>query len=205
MPYTRQSHGLPADSLQLKHMQNPFTKITIGLGLVLALHCTHTLASNPLNVVIDDSAVADDTYYPGCHWKHCIKKAQKLKKRYLKERLLLELGHAHPAGVTEVGPADLRNGLKITVTASTQGSGRGYAEFAVGTATLGAAPMAMDVTFRVKSEVFQNGIAVRSANDTIDEKRNISVLGDTQKYIEKAARKIAKVANEQLLDASVYQ
>lgn len=180
-------------------MHNPFTKIAVGLGLILALLCTQTLASAPLNVVIDDSAVADDTYYPGCYWKHCIKKAQKLKKRYLKERLLLELGHSHPAGVTEVAPADLRDGLKITVSASAQGSGRGYAEFAVETITLGAAPMATDVTFQVKSEVFQNGTAVRSSNDLIDEKRNISVLADTQRYVEKAAVKIARVANEQLL------
>lgn len=176
-------------------MQNPLTNLTVCLGLVLALLSTSTLASGPLNVVIDDSAVADDTYYPGCHWKHCIKKAKKLKKRYLKERLLLEMGNADAAGVTEVDPADLRDGLKITVSASAHGSGRGYAEFALETVTLGAAPMSMDVTFLVKSEVFQNGAVVRSSNDTIHEKRNISVLADTQKYVEKAAVKIARVAH----------
>lgn len=186
-------------------MRSPLTKLTLCLGLVLALLCTHTFASGPLNVVIDDSAVADDSYYPGCHWKHCIKKAQKLKKRYLKERLLLELGHAEAAGVAEVDPADLRNGLKITVSASAQGSGRGVAEFAVETITFGAAPMAVDVTFTVKSEVFQNGIAVRSSIDTIAEKRNISVLSDTQKYLEKAAVKIARVANELLLSGAVQR
>jgi hypothetical protein len=186
-------------------MRNRLTTRPVCLGLVLALLCTHTLASVPLNVSIDDSAVADDTYYPGCFWKHCTKKAEKLKKRYLKERLLLEMGNVDAAGVTDVAPAELRNGLKITVSASAHGSGRGYAEFAVETITFGAAPMGMGVTFLVKSEVFQNGIAVRSSSETIHEKRNISVLADTQKYLEKAAVKIAKVANELRLSAPVHR
>jgi hypothetical protein len=195
----------PSNPVQVERMHKLFTKLTLGLGLVLALLCTHTLAAGPLHVVIDDNAVADDTYYPGCYWKHCIKKAKKLKKHYLKERVLLEIGNTVEAGVTEVDAADLRNGLKITVSASAQGSGRGVAEFAVETVTLGAAPMGMDVTFVVKSEVFQNGIAVRSSNDTIHEKRNISVLADTQKYVEKAAVKIAKVACELLRDVPVQR
>jgi hypothetical protein len=184
-------------------MHNPFTKLTICLGLVLTLLCTHTLASGPLHVVIDDSAVPDDTYYPGCFWKHCDKKAAKLKKHYLKERLLLEIGKSDAAGVTEVASADLRNGLKITISATAHGSGRGAAEFAVETVTLGAAPMKVDVVFVVKSEVFLNGAVVRTSIDTIGEKRNISVLSDTQKYLEKAAVKIAKVANELLLSVPV--
>jgi hypothetical protein len=184
-------------------MRHSFSKLSSCLGLVLALLCTHTLASGPLNVVIDDKAVPDDTYYPGCSWKHCDKKAAKLKKHYLKERLLLEIGKSDEAGVIEVAPADLRNGLKITVSATAHGSGRGFAEFAVETVTLGAAPMKVDVIFVVKSEVFQNGSVVRSSIDTIGEKRNISVLSDTQKYLEKAAVKIARVANELLLGAPV--
>jgi len=144
-----------------------------------------------MQVYIDDAAVAQDTYYPGCYWKHCKNKAKKLKEHYLRDKIYSKLKEKKLLFTTSSGKS-IKDGLKIKISMYLTGSGRGYAEFAVETLTLGTAPMNMDAWFNVEYEFYEGGKLVKSGKHEFQEKRNISVLADTQKYKKKAASRIVK-------------
>jgi len=143
-----------------------------------------------IEIFIDDSQVQQDTYYPGCSWKHCKKKAKKLKNNVLKSYLSSKLTSVDGFYISTSAERDFKDGLKITIFMKTGGSGRGYAEFASGLLTLGAAPLKVNAKFEVKYETFKNGKVIKSKNHEFMKKRNISVLADTQKYKKKAANVI---------------
>ncbi|MGC3833677.1 hypothetical protein [Moritella viscosa] len=69
------------------------------------------------------------------------------------------------------------------------GTGRGYAEFVVGTLSFGATPMKMKARFVVECELYQDGKVIRKMIQEFYEERNISVLSDTQKYKKRRQRK----------------
>jgi len=69
------------------------------------------------------------------------------------------------------------------------GTGRGYAEFVVGTLSFGATPMKVKDHFVVEYELYQDGKVIRKMIQEFYEERNISVLSDTQKYKKRRQRK----------------
>ena len=147
--------------------------------------------ASEMQVYIDDADVVQDTYYPGCFWKHCKKKAKKLKEHYLRDKIYSKL-KKQKLSFTTSSTKSIKDGLKIKISMYLTGSGRGYSEFAVETLTLGTAPMKMDAWFNVEYEFYRGGELVKSEKHKFKEKRNISVLADTQKYKKKAASRIVK-------------
>ncbi|WP_157372680.1 hypothetical protein [Photobacterium marinum] len=158
------------------------------LILLLLITPFHGLLAKEIGVYVDDKDVIQDTYYPGCFWDHCKDKAQKLEKHYLQRRVYSELGKDRNYTFKRVSSERIDNGLKITISTVLAGSGRGYAELAIGTLTLGAAPMKVEARFVVEYELYKDGKMMQE----FYEERNISVLVDTQKYKKKAAKKIAE-------------
>ena len=143
-----------------------------------------------IQIFIDDSRVTQDTYYPGCFWKHCKEKGKKLKKHYLKQEIYSNFVEEGLTFSRATG-RQIKDGVNVIIRMGLSGSGRGYAEFAVETLTLGTAPMKMQASFFVNYEIYADGKLVVSEKVEFNEKRNISILSDTQKYKRKAARKIS--------------
>lgn len=162
---------------------------------------TYAFGDESVSVLVNDKGVSQDTYYPGCFWEHCKKKAEKLKLNYLKTRIYREFKKSNiKVLAVEDDNYRLEDGLIITVTSGFSGSGRGYFEFAAETVTFGAAPIFVKAIFRVKYEVVKAGKTIHSYEEVIRTKRNISVLSDTQKYKEKVAKKIVKTASKILAE-----
>ncbi|WP_221796536.1 hypothetical protein [Oceanobacter mangrovi] len=149
-------------------------------------------AKEKLNLAVDDSQVYQDKSYPGCDWDHCLKKAKKIEKNYLKKRILKEFNGDKSFTINEIDPDKIKNGLKITISLSMTASGRGYAEFTTGLITMGTAPLKQKGTFKITYEIYKGGIIAESRSKEFTENRNISVLLDIQEYKKKAAGRIYK-------------